>query len=931
MIKKNMKALLFNKFTFIFCFVTINFWTLRGQSQAKMTPDVYNEWQKISNLKLSDKAEIVIYTLEKELGDKTLCIYHKSGDSTKTFDRVNVAEIDASGRFVVFTHGLASDSLRTLKRKKTAKDKLPVDSLSIIDVQTGKRQVIESVTSFSMPSEYSGSLAYVLSPKKEEKDTTKSEKPKPPVCKDNTMIIRDLSSGNEDTIRNVKDYLWADKSGTLAYSQCVGDSLATYQVGIFYPSNSNNKNVESDFNTVSQLSWDKKGEKLAFLGLRDKSTLDKKPFGLYLFQEKDTLAKQVVGHDASFKVQDWTLSADKKPFFSDSGKRLFFGVTPPALVKDTMLLDDEIVNVEIWHHDHPMLYTQLETTLEDDKKRSYLAMYDIDIMSVRQIEDKDIDKSIVGVKGDGKFALLIKTKSYQKSTTWLGDTNKDIYLYDLQQGSTVQIAEGQSDYPAFSPNEKYVYWYNKPDSLWKYYDIVNKKSGFLGDKSLTIFYDEENDKPQLPSSFGAAGWLKDDSAILIYDKYDIWKISPMDPLSNIAMTDGRNQKTTFRYIPLDPEVAFIDPSQTMMLHVFDGKDKGEAYATLDWRTGKIATLLHGTFALSKSITKAKKSSDIIFTKQNFQIFPDLLLSDTTLVNVRKISDANPQQTKYAWGSNQLFKWNDYGGKEVEGMLFFPPSFDKTKQYPLIVNFYERSSDDLHRHRSPEAHRSNINYSYYTNLGYVIFNPDISYSTGQPGEDCYIAINSGVDALLKQGFVDSTRMALQGHSWGGYQIAYLLTKTGRYKCAESGAPVVNMVSAYGGVRWGSGMSRIFQYEKGQSRLGKSLWEDASIYHKNSPIYEMDKVTTPVLIMHNDEDGAVPWEQGIEYFMALRRLNKPVWLLNYNGEPHWPVKWQNRLDFNIRLEQFFNHYLMDGPLPLWMKEGNTPLEKGILNKY
>lgn len=926
-----MNALLFNKFAFIFTLLSINLCVLQAQNQAKMTPAVYNEWRKITKIKLSEKAETVIYALEKELGDKTLCIYYKLKDTVKTFDRLNQADVDISGDFVVFTHGMNTDSLRMLKRKKTPKDKLPIDSLSIIDVRSGKRNIIERVASFTMPSEYSGSLAYLLEPKKEVKDTTKTEKIKTPICKDKTLIIRALASGVEDTILNVKDYLWANSNGLLSYSQCTGDSIASYQVGIFDVQTRQTQIIGKSFNEVAQFSWDKKGEKLAFLGLSEKSTLTKKPFSLYLFQKSDSNAVEIIKETNSFSVPYWTVSSDKKPYFSESGKRLYFGMTPPALVKDTMRLEDEIVNVEIWHHDNPLLYTQLETTLDDDKKRSYLAVYDIGSKVTRQVEDQEIERSKLSLKGDGKYALLTKTKPYQKSITWLGEAKKDIYLYDMQQGKSTLIAEGQSDYPSFSATEKYVYWYNKPDSLWKYYDVANQKTGFLGDKTLTAFYDEENDTPQLPDGVGVAGWLKDDSAILIYDKYDIWKISPVDPLSNIAITDGRNQKVTHRYISLDPEIEYIDPNSLMMLHVFDGLDKGESYVSLDMRTGKMTNLLSGDFALNKNITKAKKSPNLLFTKQNFQIFPDLLLTDTTFHKVIKISDANPQQQNYAWGSNQLFKWNDYNGKEVHGMLFFPPSFDKNKQYPLIVNFYERSSDDFQKHRSPEAHRSTINYSYYTNQGYVIFNPDISYTTSQPGEDCYNAVNSGVDALLKQGYIDSTRMALQGHSWGGYQIAYLLTKTGRFRCAESGAPVVNMVSAYGGVRWGSGMSRIFQYERGQSRLGKSLWEDASIYHKNSPIYQMDKVTTPVLIMHNDEDGAVPWEQGIEYFMALRRLGKPTWLLNYNGEPHWPVKWQNRLDFNIRLEQFFNHFLMDGPMPLWMKEGNSPMEKGILDKY
>ncbi|MBK6666543.1 MAG: S9 family peptidase [Saprospiraceae bacterium] len=365
---------------------------------------------------------------------------------------------------------------------------------------------------------------------------------------------------------------------------------------------------------------------------------------------------------------------------------------------------------------------------------------------------------------------------------------------------------------------------------------------------------------------------------------------------------------------------------------FDENTKGSSYVHLYADSLKTKLLTGGDdVMLTTQVKKPRKNSKYLFTSENFNTFPDLLLANADFSDIKKITNANPQQAEYGWGKAQLMAWTNYDNQKNEGMVFYPPQFDPEKKYPLIVNFYERSSDELHRHRAPEAHRSSINYTYYTNLGYIIFNPDIKYKTGQPGDDCYNAVESGVDALVKTGYIDETRIALQGHSWGGYQVAYLLTKSERYRCAESGAPVVNMVSAYGGIRWESGMSRMFQYEKTQSRLGATLWENPERFHHNSPIYNMPKVTTPVLILHNDEDGAVPWYQGIEYFMALRRLGKPAWLLNYNSEPHWPVKWQNRLDFNIRMEQFFNHYLMDGPLPLWMKEGNNPVEKGILKKY
>src|SRR5690606_41680366 len=103
-----------------------------------------------------------------------------------------------------------------------------------------------------------------------------------------------------------------------------------------------------------------------------------------------------------------------------------------------------------------------------------------------------------------------------------------------------------------------------------------------------------------------------------------------------------------------------------------------------------------------------------------------------------------------------------------------------------------------------------------------------------------------------------------------QIAHMITRTNLFAAAIAGAPVANMVSAYGGIRWSTGMSRMFQYEQTQSRIGGSLWRRPLQFIENSPIFWADKVQTPLLMMHNDQDGAVPWYQGIEYYMALRRL-------------------------------------------------------------
>jgi dipeptidyl aminopeptidase/acylaminoacyl peptidase len=478
---------------------------------------------------------------------------------------------------------------------------------------------------------------------------------------------------------------------------------------------------------------------------------------------------------------------------------------------------------------------------------------------------------------------------------------------------------------SLSPKGKYAYWFDRMTQHYYTVDLSNSQITEASKGISTQLGDELNDQPTSAGNYGIVGWTENDANLLIYDRYDIWKIDPLGKTKPINLTKGRNKKLVSRYIELNREADFLDLSKRLLLSIFDEKDKSSGYAYLNPDQSIDQKMLE-PFSYGRRVIKAKNADVLVFTKESMELFPDLLWSSAALDNQTKISNANPQQSEYLWGTGKLYAWKDDYGNDMSGMLYTPENFDPTKKYPLIINFYERSSDGLYRHRAPYAGRSTISYSYYLSQGYVIFNPDIPYQIGYPGKSALNAVMSGLDALITEGFVDEKHVGIQGHSWGGYQIAHILTKTDRFTCAEAGAPVVNMTSAYGGIRWGSGMSRMFQYERTQSRLGNTLWERPDLYLENSPLFETDKVETPVLILHNDNDGAVPWYQGIEYYMALRRLGKKGWLLNYNGEPHWPVKWPNRLDFQTRMEQFFAHYLLDKPMPEWMEKGVSELEKG-----
>jgi dipeptidyl aminopeptidase/acylaminoacyl peptidase len=308
-------------------------------------------------------------------------------------------------------------------------------------------------------------------------------------------------------------------------------------------------------------------------------------------------------------------------------------------------------------------------------------------------------------------------------------------------------------------------------------------------------------------------------------------------------------------------------------------------------------------------------------------YPELRLSTIDFSNERILSNTNPQQADFNWATVELIKWKSYDGIPLEGLLYKPENFDPSKSYPLLIYYYELYADDLHNHYVPKPTASIIYPTEYASAGYIVFIPDVRYKIGHPAKSAYDCIMSGTDHVLKLvPSIDPKRMGLQGQSWGGYQTAQLITMTDRFAAAMAGAPVSNMFSAYGGIRWGSGVNRQFQYERTQSRIGKTIWEAPELYIENSPLFHLPKVKTPLLIMHNDEDGAVPWYQSIEMYTGMRRLQKPVWLLNYNGDDHNLMKNANRFDLSIRMRQFFDHYLMGQEAPIWLLEGIPAVKKG-----
>ena len=908
----------------------ISFSLLSAQEGKKaITQEDIAAWNQIEAPRLSPDGRWVSYVLQPNEGDPTLVLYDAHQKKDILFERASDARLSADSRYLTFLIRPSEDSLKAQRRRKVEDEELPKDTLAIYRLEDGQLRKIPRVKAFTLPEKWDGWLAYHQEPMPA--DTTLPDSVK--VKKENEengslLVLHNLESGREDSIPYTHSYIAAEEGPRFLIYSTGND--AGFEAGAYLFDGAAGKlqPLITGKGTYAGLALDKKGRQAAFLAYRDTLQPQAVPYTLYHWQDGQSAPNLVADSSFAFLPAGWMLSEHGKTEFSEDGDKLYFGIAPPPVLQDTTLLEEEIVNVEVWTYQDARLYTQEEEELEEEQKRAFTCVYHLDDKRIVALGSEEFPEIQTGNEGKADIALAYNPNPYFREASWEGfPVCKDLYLINLRTGKPKLIAEKICGDPALSPEARFVYWYSHPDSAWYAYSVEKGQTRQLAQKVKASFFDELNDRPMHPSPYGIAGWTTGDDFIMIYDRYDVWLVDPSGGLAPNNLTSGRPFQKRYRYIQLDPEERAIEETKPMLFHTFDETTKASGYAWFDIHTGVLDQVQEGPFAYERKILKAKDAGAYLFTRESYKEFPDLRYSNSHLKSFEKISNANPQQSEFRWGTIEPFQWTGAQGQQMEGLVIKPEDFDSSRQYPAITYFYERYAGRLHQHWTPRYPRSIINFPYYASRGYVIFIPDIHYKVGYPGESALEAVTTGLSALLDKGFIDRERIGVQGHSWGGYQSAYLITRTNLFRCAESGAPVVNMTSAYGGIRWGSGLSRMFQYERTQSRIGGTLWEKPLRYIENSPLFYADRIETPVLILHNDDDGAVPWHQGIEFFVALRRLGKPAWLLNYNGDPHGVKEAQNKKDFQRRMQQFFDYYLLDAPMPKWMKSGVPPMEKGI----
>ncbi|MBI3791194.1 MAG: S9 family peptidase [Gemmatimonadetes bacterium] len=920
----------------------------QNASKRPITQDTYDLWRTISGTAISSDGRWVAYTQSPVVGNGELVVRATAGaseyrvprgytgreqlspsaDSTSIFNPA-APVFSGDGRFVAALVYPNKDAIDRARRGRVRAADQPKTSLAIVALPDGRVATVPRVRSFRMARNGGAWMAYLL----EADSGTPATPPGRNGARPDTgekrkdtgtmLVMRALATCAEERIENVTLYAIdeGEKWLTYAVSSKDGATDGVYVRALTTSAAAPAVALATGKGNYKGLTIDRKGTQVAFTTDRDDYAAKKSRYALM----HATLPQAATVVATSAALPPGLLVADRGgPAFTRDGSAITFGMMTPPL--DSIPADSlaEKAVYDLWSWKDDRLQPQQKLELARDRNRTFAAVYQVALRKVVPLGGDSLPQ--VTVSDDGRVALAVTNVPYAIEQMWAeSDAGTDAWLIDATTGARRRVATKVQERAALSPGGKYVIWFH--EGHWYAHDVkLNRTRDLTGTIADTHFEQETWSTPSLPNPWGVGGWTVGDARVLLYDRWDVWEVDPAGVAAARRVTDGvgRQRHVAFRVVRTDLDEPALDPAQPLLLAALDDSTKDAGFWTD--RIGGSEPPQPIVMSANRWGTpiKARKAQQFVLTRQTYREFPDLY-TGSTLAGVTRISDANPQQAEYTWGNVQLVGWRTLDNVPMRGLLYTPENFDANRQYPMIVYYYEEHTNDLNAYVAP-AGRNTINPTSYTSLGYLVFMPDIHYIPGYPGPSAYRTIIPGVQALIARGFVHPKQIGITGQSWGGYQTAYIATQTSLFAAAVPNATFANMTSAYGGIRWESGLARAFQYEKSQSRLGCSIWQCRDRYIENSPLFFADRVTTPLLFMANDNDGAVPWYQGIEFFVALRRLGKEAYMVSYNGDAHNPTKRANQKDIDMKMQQFFAHHLLGAPAPDWMTRGIPATRKG-----
>src|SRR5258706_508683 len=839
--------------------VTSFSYALGQETRRALTHQDYDSWHSIQSPQISRDGKFIAYAFMAQDGDSEIVVRNLASVAEWRAPRgyrppapppddslPNVAELiaanarlvrpafTADSRFVVFSIEPTKAEVNKAKKDKKKPEDMKKNALGIMDTTTGQVTRIEKVKSFQVPEDGSGFIAYLLEPKP---DPTRGSSPtvregssssSAPAAKKKEyggdLVLRNMTSGTERTFNDALDYTLGKDARALVFavSSRKEETNGLYAVA-----------TQNDAAPVALLdgkgkylkpSWDEDQTELAFISDRDDAEAKQPKFKVYLWNRNasanaiegassstiregsdrnhagapTTNAAEIVSTSSPGFRKDFVVSEKANLGFSLDGSHLFMGTAPPPDPEKNPSEEtpsDEKVLVDLWHWKDDYIQPIQKVRAEQERNRSYRATYLIKEKKFVQLADEAMES--VSPSNDGRYAIGADNHAYRIMNDYDPGLS-DYYLVNINDGTRKLVGQKQRFGASLSPGAKYSIFFDGKD--WNSFSIADGRTVNLTRSLGANFFNEENDEPATPPSYGFAGWTKDDREVLLYDRYDVWQVSP-DGSNAKNLTDGvgRRDKIVFRYVRLDPKERSIDPAKPLLLHVANEETRYSGFYRDRINGGLPEKLVMGAKDFNNP-TKAKDANVLMLTASRFDEFPDIWVTGPGFKDLKKVSNGDAQRAPFKGGSAELVSFKNTDGVPLKGVLLKPDNFDPKKKYPMIIYIYEKLTQGRHAFRNPGPGTS-INPTYYVSNGYLVFMPDIVYSTGYPGQSALKCVLPGIQAVVDRGCVDENAIGIQGHSWGGYQIAYMITQTNRFKAVEAGAPVANITSAYDGMRLG----------------------------------------------------------------------------------------------------------------------------------
>jgi dipeptidyl aminopeptidase/acylaminoacyl peptidase len=904
-------------FALTLCLCTLG---LAAQEKRAMELIDIMKFQQLKSPSISRDGKWVLHEAVPDRGDPLVQVYSSDGKVEFSLEGGNKPLFSNNGQWVAAIKLVPASDLLLSDKKK---DREAKTGILLLNTKSGETKEIENVKSFS----FSNNSKWVLFQHHSQETEKKDDKKKAgSLLPGTTLSLMNLEKGSWDSLPCVSAYAIDSLSQNMAYvvADTANRANGVYSIALSDPSLAPQPLFADSSAWAGELKWNNKTGQLAFLAGVYAANGKKEKADLYLWSPGEKGAAPALT-DEELR-EGWKIWHTNHLEWSKDGKRLFLGTKPNSeillpeeekadslkkLYSNADILVDR--TVDVWHWDDPYINPQQKKRWEKEKDRTYTGIYNPEDDRFIQLADKKMPDT--RIPENTHTMLGSSGLPYAKLQTWDGRYN-DYYLVDQETGKKELVITAHQGRPSLSPDGKFLCWYKQGD--WYLMNTSTLETRNLTSKLDISFSDEDWDYPEDTPGYGVADWMNHSRALLIYDKFDIW-LFPTAGGNPVCLSEGigRAENLQFRIYHLDQDKHFLEEGEQVLLSAYHDLEKYTAVYSMKAGKKGVTRLLEEAKKYTL-IAKAKEADSFLFTRQSYTEFPDLWISGATFKNPRKLSELGQQSREIAWGEAELVEWSSSDGTPLQGILIKPGNYEAGKKYPVLVYYYRFFSNRLYDFNRIELTHRPV-FPYYASNGYAIFLPDIRFDIGTPGYSATKCLVPGVQKIIDMGVADPEAICLHGHSWSGYQTAFAITQTNLFKCAIAGAPVSNMTSAYSGIRWGSGMARQFQYEKSQSRIGGSLWEARDKYIENSPVFFADRIETPLLIMFGDKDDAVPWYQGIELYLAMRRLEKDCIFLQYRDEAHHPKKYANKLDCTLKYKEYLDYYLKGEAAADWILNG------------